>query len=384
MPRAMSWRDVWQQRLAAHALDAPAPPERLADVVGAVCGIHAQIAASAELQLGLRLDGLNQAQVRAALWTERSLVKTYGLRGTLHIFPTHELGLWLAALRANRTPRPPEPPGGRALPRERLDEVIDAIGDALDGQQLTRDELAEALELRLGAWITERAHPAFAGFMPRWHLALQPAALAGVLAFGPNRGARVTYVRVDQWVGKLPELDGRTALQEVTRRYVRAYGPITHVELARWLYTTPAAARELLGSLGKELEEVEVEGWRALGPADFPRPAPEAARSAHLLPRFDCYVVGCHPRKQLIPERAPAPLQNGTAAPFQVLLVDGMVAGLWEQQRRGSQLSIRVAPFGDLSAGQLRQLESEAQRMAAFYGGQVALELGQVAPRGHM
>ena len=68
----------------------------------------------------------------------------------------------------------------------------------------TRDELAEALEHRLGAWVTERAHPAFAGYMPRWHLALQPAALAGVLAFGPNRGARVTYVRLDQWVGKLP------------------------------------------------------------------------------------------------------------------------------------------------------------------------------------
>ncbi len=66
--RRWAWGDVWQQRLAAHSLDAPAPPERLAEVVGAVCGIHAQIAASAELQLCLRLDGLSQPQVRAALW----------------------------------------------------------------------------------------------------------------------------------------------------------------------------------------------------------------------------------------------------------------------------------------------------------------------------
>ena len=44
--RRLAWRDVWQQRLAAHSLDAPAPSERLTDVVGAVCGIHAQVAAS--------------------------------------------------------------------------------------------------------------------------------------------------------------------------------------------------------------------------------------------------------------------------------------------------------------------------------------------------
>src|SRR5882672_6888235 len=131
LPRAMSWRDVWRRRLAAHSLDAAAPSERLADVVGAVCGIHAQIAASAELQLCLRLDGLNQAQVRAALWTERSLVKTYGLRGTLHLFPTHELALWLAALRANAPMRLPAHDGGGALPHERLAEVVAAIGDAL-------------------------------------------------------------------------------------------------------------------------------------------------------------------------------------------------------------------------------------------------------------
>jgi Winged helix DNA-binding domain len=247
---------------------------------------------------------------------------------------------------------------------------------------LTREELGQALERRLGAWANELTHPAFGGHMPPWQMALFPAALAGVLAFGPNRGARVTYVRLDQWVGELPEVDGRAALQEVCRRYVRAYGPTTHVELARWLYTTPAAARQLLQSLGDELEEVDVDGWRAFSSRD---PLTRtAARTVHLLPRFDCYIVGCHPRKQLIPEAAPGPLQGGTAAPFQVLLVDGVVAGLCEQQRRGSRLRVRVDPFNALSAEQHRQLDLQAERMAEFYGVQVEVELGHVEPRGHM
>jgi Winged helix DNA-binding domain len=382
MVRALRWRDVWQARLAAQFLDRPAPADRLTDVVGAVCGIHAQVAASAELSLNLRVDGITQADVRAALWTQRSLVKTYGLRGTLHIFPTLEVPLWLAALRENAPPRGLNPIERNSLPPERLRQLVDAIRDALDGQQLTREELGVQLERRLGAWVTELAHPAFAGHMPRWQLALQPAALAGVLAFGPNRGARVTYVRLDQWLGELPEVDARAALREVCRRYVRAYGPTTHVELARWLYTTPAAARQLLLSLGDDVEEVDVEGWRAFGVANPPGAA--TRRTVHLLPRFDCYIVGCHPRKHLIPETAPAPLQRGTAAPFQVLLVDGVVAGLWEQQRRGSRLSMRVDPFDGLAARQYRQLESQAERMAEFYGVRVELELGHVEPRGHM
>jgi hypothetical protein len=383
MARALGWSDVWQLRLAAHSLDTPAPRERLVDVVGAVCGIHAQIAASAELSLGLRVDGITQADVRSALWTERSLVKTYGLRGTLHIFPTHELALWLAALREKGSPRAPNAFEVRTLPTERLGEVVEAIGDALDGQQLTREELDQALERRLGSWVSERAHQGFGGNMPRWQMALHPAALAGVLAFGPNRGARVTYVRPDQWVGKLPETDGKAALREVCRRFVRAYGPTTHVELARWLYLTPAAARELVRSLD-DVEEVDVDGWRAFDIVDSVQPRLEGSRTVHLLPRFDCYIVGCHPRQELIPAHAPGLLHGGTAAPFQVLLVDGMVAGLWEQQRRGNLLSLRVGAFNALSAQQLRELEFEAGRMAAFYSTQVDLELGHVEPRGHM
>ena len=63
------------------------------------------------------------------------------------------------------------------------------------------------------------------------------------------------------------------------------------------------------------------------------------------MPQFDCYVVGCHPRAQLIPECAPAPLRKGTAAPFSVVLIDGVVGGLWQRKRRGGGFDVRVATF---------------------------------------
>jgi hypothetical protein len=68
------------------------------DVVSRLCGVHAQLMSSAELTLWARVDGLARDDVASALWDQRTLVKTWAMRGTLHLLPSSELGLWLAGL----------------------------------------------------------------------------------------------------------------------------------------------------------------------------------------------------------------------------------------------------------------------------------------------
>src|SRR5919202_1301307 len=96
----LTWREVWARRLARHALLTPAPAEALVRTVGAVCGIQAQVMPAAALSVAIRLTDVTRADVQAALWHTRRLVKTFGIRGTVHLFPADELSLWLAALRA--------------------------------------------------------------------------------------------------------------------------------------------------------------------------------------------------------------------------------------------------------------------------------------------
>src|SRR5438874_8607586 len=91
--RRLTWSQVWQRRLAHHWLARPASRDRMLDVVAGMCGVHAQVMGSSELSLGMRVDGFTRENLYTALWETRSLVKTYGLRGTLHIFPSRELGL---------------------------------------------------------------------------------------------------------------------------------------------------------------------------------------------------------------------------------------------------------------------------------------------------
>jgi hypothetical protein len=271
------------------------------------------------------------------------------------------------------------------LPPERRTEIVAAIGEALDGRELTRDELGTEIGRRVGAWSTEGVGQAFGGQWPRWHLALGQAALDGVFVFGPPRANQVTYVRLDQWLGALPEVDGLAALREVCRRYFGAYGPATAAEFARWFAMAPRDARAVMASLGDELEEVEVDGvrrtWRR-GSA-----IARAGASVRLLPQFDCYIVGCHPREQLIPSCAPPELQKGTAAPFSVLLVDGVVAGLWERARRGKTLEVRVDAFQPLRPDQQEEVAEQAQRVAEILEldtANVKVSYETVKPRPHM
>ncbi len=47
-------------------------------------GIQAQVMSAAELALCTRVEGLSPHDVKAALWQDRTLVRTWAMRGTLH------------------------------------------------------------------------------------------------------------------------------------------------------------------------------------------------------------------------------------------------------------------------------------------------------------
>src|SRR5207247_9757 len=81
---ALTWPQVLAFRLTRHHLAKRAPRSRLTQVVGDVCGIHAQLMSAAELAICARVDGITRDEIEAALWERRSLVKTWCMRGTLH------------------------------------------------------------------------------------------------------------------------------------------------------------------------------------------------------------------------------------------------------------------------------------------------------------
>jgi hypothetical protein len=152
--------------MARHALTEPAPDLGPAEIAGVLCGAHAQVLSAAELSIGRRIAGATRADVQRALWGDRTLIKTFGPRGTVHLLPTADLPVWTGALSALPSSVPPHPEPVR-FSAEEADEVIVAIGDSLADTDLTVDELTEAIIDRTGPWAGERTMEAFQDKWPR-------------------------------------------------------------------------------------------------------------------------------------------------------------------------------------------------------------------------
>jgi hypothetical protein len=297
-------------------------------------------------------------------------VKTWAMRGTLHLLRADELGLWHAGLGTYDNYLKPAWFRAFDITEPQLLELIDAVAEALGGEPLTRSELADAVVERTGdESLREKLAHGFGVY-------LKPAAFRGRLCFGPGDGQKVRFTRPDVWLGRDisgPEPDA--ALREIARRYLAVHGPATREDLRRWWATTPAAAGRLLRSL-EDAEEVEVDGeplWMLSADA-AEAAAPGPAEGVRLLPAFDQYVIAATKQAEHflpgdVSDRIYRP--QGWLSP--VVLVDGVMAGVWRHERRGRRVEVSVEPFQRLTAAQRTGCEAEAERLATYLGGELAL-----------
>jgi hypothetical protein len=339
------------------------------DVIARIGGLHAQLLSSAELTLWARVEGLHPEAVQHALWQERSLVKTWAMRGTLHLLPSSELGLWQSVFNVDRYLKPFWLRYFGVTGQD-MEQLINGIAEALDGHLLTREELAAEVSRITGS-------AALGGKIRQsWGTMLKPAAFLGHLCFAPSSGQNVRFTRPDSWVRNLSRVDAAAALPEITRRYLTAYGPATLEDFRHWLGISAVRAKALIASLGGDLTEVDVEGTKAWMLARDVSKAMRAApsRSVRLLPAFDQYVVASslHVRNLLPGDFKKAIFRpQGWISP--VLLVNGRMDGVWRHEKKGNRLEVRIEPFVRLPTWTKRAAGEEAEQLAEFLGG--ALEL---------
>ncbi|SCG58668.1 winged helix DNA-binding domain-containing protein [Micromonospora halophytica] len=382
LPR-LSWSDVCARRLERHGLSAPVPDSTPADAVAAMCGAHAQVLSAAEVSIGLRVSGATRADVGDALWRGRSLVKTFGPRGTVHLLPARDLPLWAGALSAIPPASPTMPADVRLTPGQ-ADEVVAAITAAVTDAELTVDELSAEVAARTGPWAVDPVMPAFGGSWPRWRQVMHLAAHRGALCFGPNRGRKVTYTSPQRWLPGFQPAPASEALADLVRRYLHAYGPATPQQFAQWLAAPRRWATALFDSLASELEQVEVDGDPAWVRAGDTAPSATGPHGVQLLPYFDAYTVGCHPRELLFPgPAAQRALAGGQAGNFPVLLIDGTVAGVWHGRRSGRRLHVTVEPLRPLSDAARRAVGDRVERLGEILECKPQVILGPVHVGGH-
>src|SRR5437867_7728057 len=243
-----------------HYLD-PVGERPVADVVRRLCGVQAQVASVAELCVRVRRKTSKAGDVARALRDGR-LIKTWAMRGTLHLLTPEDAGAFLSLIAAGRSWERPSWQSYFGVTPKQLDALREVVRESLDGKALTRDELIAAVIARRGYGHLGDA------LRSGWGTLLKPYAWQGDLCFGPSRGNRVTFIRPvaasSRW-GGVPGPDDAASI--VIVGYFGAYGPATIENFRNWLSRGRISARQIrtwFSALGGRLVEVEVEGQRVL------------------------------------------------------------------------------------------------------------------------
>ena len=346
-------------RSAAQLLHRPRGYEHPADLARAIGGVQAQDAAAGRLAFRARNSRVTAADVDRARTEERSLLRTWAMRQTMHLLPADDapwlLPLFEPAISDNSRRRLTQlgvEPAARERALREVRRGLEAEGP------LTRDELAERLTRRRLSFDTGQ----------RMHL-FRLAVTSGMACLGPDRGHRTCLVLAEDWLGERPPHDRDAALSELARRYVRAFGPATEVDFAGWTGLGLRDVRAALASVASELKEVRVGGdpaWTLRRAARVPR-----GPAVRLLPAWDTYLMGHRDRDFIAGSEHWPRIMRGGGILAPAILVDGAAAGTWKLSRGGRQPKVQIEPFADLDPPTLAAIEAEARDIGRFEGTEV-------------
>jgi hypothetical protein len=369
----VTWRQALAWRMGRQLLD-PVGKLPVAGVVRRLCGVQAQVASTAELAVRVRREASRPGEVSRAL-SEGRIIRTWAMRGTLHLLTPDEGGAFLSLIASGRSWERPSWQRYFGVTPKQLDALREVVREALDGKALTRDELITAVIARRGYGHLGEA------LREGWGTLLKPYAWQGDLCFGPSRGNRVTFVRPEdassRWAG-VPEPDNAAPI--VIAAYLRAYGPATIENFRNWLTRGRVSARQIrmwFSALGDRLAEVEVGGERRYVLATDVDALASAKPTAavRLLPGFDQYVLGPGTEdSHVIParRRRAVSMQSGWISP--VVVAGGIVKGTWD--RDGDE--VRVGWFKEAGAPPLRQIKAEVGRLSRVLDRELHAAIGLV------
>jgi hypothetical protein len=373
MPVSVSWPAALAWRLERQLL-APVGRLPVEAVVRRLGGVQAQVASSAELAVRVRREASKAGEVDQAM-AEGSVIKTWAMRGALHLLTPDDGAAFLSLISAARPWARPGWDRYFDMNAERWEAYRDAAREALDGATLTRDELIDALVARPGLGHLGEA------IRSSWGTMLKPLAWQGELCFGPSRGTRVTFRRPADasptWAG-LPRPDAAAPI--AIRAWFGAYGPAPIEAFHAWMgggFMRKRELQRLVGAAMSELVEVDVEGSRAFILADDADDLAAARPSAavRLLPGFDAWILGVGSKDpHVIPpaRRLAVSRQAGWISP--VVIAGGVVAGTWRQD--GSRLAVDW--FRESGRPPRRAIGEEADRLARILGTERKLEIREV------
>lgn len=354
-PNQMRWQRFQRAGLMKPFADA-------STAATALVGVQAQILPAAGLALWNRTPALSHNQFDELIFNQRSLVKLWGQRGTLHLYASSDWPLLHAARTINRTWT------------ERQAERDDP--DTVEHRKLV-EQVAELLRSKESLGRRElRASgiPLSDELLSPWGGIFSDLVRLGYACHSGRAEGEGRFVARERW---LPDLaweppDPTLANVMIVERYLAAYGPATLQDFAYWRGVPANKARNWFNQLMPGLTEVEVDGQVGLLPSaaiDDAQavPPPPEAWPVRMLYRFDPYLLAHRNKDWVVPPSHYKAVWRPAGHIEGIVLWHGQAVATWRYDRKGSGLAIQVNSFKPLPKYVTKQIEKQSPQIAAFF-----------------
>ncbi len=364
--------------------------EAVLDVVRGTGGIQGQDLNAAALQVRVRTVSM-RAQAAGSLDTKvgdvwkslsetRNIVRTWVMRGTLHLIPSED-HRWMTSLFGHSSFS-----AGKKR-REGLGLHEKVLQRALECSVTFFTKYGPLTRQKLGEMLAAEGIPVEGQALN--HI-VRAGGFLGVITHGPlsDDGRGETFVAADSWLAGIerPELSREEALARLASRYIRAFGPSTERDFAVWSGLPLRDARAGWQAISGELVEVEVAGEKMAAHEEVrphPSPLPEGEGTIRLLGFFDTYLLGYRGRGLAVGAEHLSRVNAGGGMIRPVVTIDGLAVATWSWTRLsgGRGLEIAVEPFagmeGALAPSWAREaMAGEVGDIGRFLGVEASLKEG--------
>ena len=299
-------------------------------VVRELGGVQSQVASAGEIQIALRAPELKPGAVGKALVKERTLVKTWLMRGTLHYLAAEDLATWTAASASVDFWNKKYWEKNFGVKEKDILAASDAALEVLSDKPVTRVEIADAIQAKV-------KHKELDELVRQgWGSFLKILSRQGKLCFGPPAGRNVTFVSPEAWLSGWKELDRDQALREVFFRYLVSHGPATREEFSRWWGFAAARSNEMLKSVQDDVVVFNRDGEAAYLLKEDVKALESATEDneVRLLGMFDAYVLAGLPHDAIVPKKSKDKVYTTGAWVQRTVLRGGRIVGVWRPAKK--------------------------------------------------
>jgi Winged helix DNA-binding domain len=328
-----------------------------ADAVERLGAMQAQDYLGALWSVGQRMKKAVEADVERAI-ADRSIVRTWPMRGTLH-FVLPQNARWMLSLLTQRVlARAQGNYRSEGLDKTTFTKSKKIFEKVLEGgKPLTRDEMYEALrngKIKLGG---QRG----------LHL-INHAAQEALICMGPRQGKQHTFVLVDEWIPQTEKISADESLVKLARMYFSGHGPATIADFVWWTGLTMTEAKKAIDMIQVDLQKVIIEDqtyWMTKEIEEKKWNSPHVA----LLSWFDEYVIAYKDRSAAFDPATKKFIQNPKNGIYTaVILIDGKIAGNWKRTFVKGKVNVEVKPFRTYNKKEKTELDAVIQKYSRFVG----------------